>query len=153
MIAGPVPADADSLRRLYESEVGAYMEGLAVAPPATIEILQTLRTTLNELDPGRPLVVDALSLPEPASEALADAARLGAAGASLTLFMPSGAGAPTTGTTSESAVDASRETLMPFVVLAREFQGDLSYDPGYGPEGTGVKGEPGATSARTCRCG
>ncbi len=126
VIAGPIPADADSLRRLYESEVGAYMEGLAVTP-ASPETLQGLRAALTELDPGRPLVVDAVTLPDPASEALADAARLGAAGSGLTLFrLPEGA--------------TGSATLMPFAVLAREFAGDLSYDASYGPTGTGETG-------------
>jgi len=119
VIAGPVPATEEAVRTLYQSEVGAYMEGLAVppAPPAT---LQAIRAALTELDPGQALVVDGMALPDPASGALADAARLSAAGAALTLF---------------DLPRPTPETVTPFVVLAQEFQGDLSYDPSYGPTG------------------
>jgi len=119
VIAGPVPASAQTLRDLYAQEVGAYLDGLAV-PPSAPEDLQAARATLTELDPGRALVVDRMPAPEPAATALADAARLSAAGVALTLF---------------DLPEATTETVTPFVVLAREFRGDLSYDAGYGPEG------------------
>lgn len=119
VIAGPVPASAQAIRDLYAQEVGAYLDGLAV-PPAAPEDLQSVLATLTELDPGRALVVDRMPAPAPAATALADAARLSAAGVALALF---------------DLPEASPESVTPFVVLARDFQGDLSYDASYGPEG------------------
>jgi hypothetical protein len=79
---------------------------------------------VRELDPGRPIALDALRYPEaPAGAVLAEAARRAAAGFDLTLFRAPGA----------RAVNAA--VLNPLALLAREFAGDLSYDPGAAPTG------------------
>ncbi|MGD2113511.1 MAG: hypothetical protein PVG07_00555 [Acidobacteriota bacterium] len=119
VLAGPVPASVDALNALYDNEIGAYLDGLAVEPAPT-EVLEEIAATLTALDPGRPLVVDRRPEPSPAATALADAARGTAAGVAVTFF---------------ELPEIRPETVTPFVVLAREFRGDLSYDPGYGPAG------------------
>lgn len=119
VLAGPVPADGATLEALYANDVGAYLDGLVVSPAAPA-VLEELRQTLDALDPGRPLVVDRLPEPVPSTMALAEAARRAAAGVALTLF---------------ELPEVALEALTPFTVLAAEFRGDLSYDPGYGPQG------------------
>src|SRR4029078_12713310 len=78
----------------------------------------------QEADPGRPVVVDSLPLPAIPAEALAGAAREAAHGIDLTLFQ-----APALENTTLIP------TLAPFALLAREFKGDLSYDPSSSPAG------------------
>ncbi len=131
VIGGPFAADPDALRKLYGQDVAAYLDGVALTLPAGTapgaggagDALASAVAALTELDPGRPVVVDGQPLPEPASAALAGAARMAAAGVAVTLFdLP-------------AAARVTPTTVLPFVVLAREFQGDLSYDASYGPEG------------------
>ncbi len=130
VIAGPFAADPDALSKLYGQDVAAYLDGVALALPSgtgpgagAADALAPALAALAELDPGRPVVVDGRPLPDPASAALAEAARLAAAGVAVTLFdLPEGA-------------EVTPATVSPFVVLAREFRGDLSYDASYGPQG------------------
>ncbi len=126
VIAGPFAADPDALRKLYGQDVAAYLDGIALRPGAGAGADASLASAvaaLAELDPGRPVVVDALPLPDPASAALADAARSAAVGVAVTLFdLP-------------AAAEVTTATVTPFIVLATEFRGDLSYDASYGPEG------------------
>ena len=115
----PLPAGAASVTDLYAQDVSAYVDALAVAPgePAAVE---AAAAALQEADPGRPLVLDSLPIPAVAPEAVAEAARWTVRGASLTLFQ---APAP------------SPALLAPFALLAREFAGDISYDPYSSPTG------------------
>jgi hypothetical protein len=120
VIAGPVPADAGFVRDLYAQEVAAYLDGLAVAP-ASPDAVAAVADLVRELDPGRPVVVDALPLPAQAPRALARAAEMAARGVAVTFFrLP----------------EATAATVQPFVTLASEFRGDLAYDASYGPEGS-----------------
>ncbi len=122
VVAGPLPADPAALRALYAGDVAGYLEAVALAP-APDDRLAAAAAALAELDPGRPVVVDALALPEPPLAALPAAAAAAVAGAQATLFsVPPGAG---------SAADL----VVPLVVLGREFTGDLSYDPTSSPAG------------------
>ncbi len=127
VIAGTFAARPDVLEALYDQDVAAYLDGIALAPPAEGaggDALAAALAALAELDPGRPVVVDGEPLPDPASGALATAARQAAAGVAVTLFdLP-------------ETAEVTPATVSPFVVLAREFQGDLSYDASYGPKGS-----------------
>lgn len=120
VIVGPVPGDEAFLRALYDAEVGPYLDGIVLgAPGGRLDgALPAALALLAELDPGRPVVVDGLALPDPPARALAVAAAAAAEGFAVALF---------------EAPAATAETVSPFVVLAREFGGDLSYDASYGP--------------------
>ena len=123
VVTAPLPEDSATLTTFYAEEVAAYFEVVALAPPAGADGDTTLKNavaTLAKLDPGRPLVLDALPAPEELGDVLRDTARASAAGIDLTLF-------------STPALESRR--LGPFIVLAREFAGDLSLDPGSAPEG------------------
>jgi hypothetical protein len=118
---GPLPADPAALKAFYGEEVAAYLEALTLQP-AGAEGLAAAVTAAQELDPGRTMVLDALPLPEPQAdpaEVLAAAARYASVGIDLTLFRALG-------------LETRRlvPVLAPFALLAREFKGDLSYDPG-----------------------
>ncbi|MEZ5332811.1 MAG: hypothetical protein R2991_12340 [Thermoanaerobaculia bacterium] len=105
------------LEALYAEEIAAYADGVALVPgPGVPEAI----ARLAELDPGKPVVVDSLPLGDDPRAALLAAAERAAQGASLTLFA---GGAPAPG------------RLAPLKVLAREFQGDLAYDPYSSPRG------------------
>jgi hypothetical protein len=151
---GPLAPDPALLADLYGAEVAAYVDLVALAPdsggsaapgeagaggaaasggaeipaapgaaPGTDRLAQAI-AKVHELDPGRPIALDALPYPAaPAGAALAVAAREATAGIDLTLFRAP-AGAP---------VNAA--ALNPLALLAREFAGDLSYDPGSAPRG------------------
>ncbi|HEV7507702.1 MAG TPA: hypothetical protein VGS07_22650 [Thermoanaerobaculia bacterium] len=118
-----LPADAAVLRAFYGQEVAAYLEAI-VLQPAPPQVLAAAVAAVQEADPGRPVVVDALPLPAVPAEALAGAAREAAQGINLTLFQ-----APALDT--RTMVPA----LAPFALLAREFKGDLSYDASSSPSG------------------
>ncbi len=121
-----LPADPKILQAFYGEEVAAYLEAVALqpAPPAA---LKAAVDAVQSLDPGRPVVLDALAMPSPPAdpaEMLAAAARESVAGIDLTLFAAPGLEA-------KGLVPA----LSPLVLLAREFKGDVSYDPGSSPSG------------------
>jgi hypothetical protein len=119
----PLPADREELEALYAEDVAAYLEAV-VLQPAAPQALTAAVETVQSLDPGRPVVVDSLPLPADPSEILADAARNATLGIDLTLFRA-------------AAVEPGSlvPILAPFALLAREFKGDLSYDPGASPAG------------------
>jgi hypothetical protein len=123
VVTQPLAADPAFLQALYAEEVAAYLEAVALQPAAP-DALAAAIAAVQSLDPGRPVVVDSLPLPADPSEALADAARNSTLGVDLTLFR-----APGLETASLIPV------LAPFALLAREFKGDLSYDPGSSPSG------------------
>jgi hypothetical protein len=121
-----LPADPKILQAFYGEEVAAYLEAVALQP-ASPEALAAAVGAVQSLDPGRPVVLDALDAPAPpadSAEMLAAAARESVAGIDLTLFRAPGLEA-------KGLVAA----LSPLVLLAREFKGDISYDPGSSPSG------------------
>lgn len=116
-------ADPKVLQALYGEEVAAYLEAVALQP-ASPEALKAAIEAVQNLDPGRPVVLDARPIAADPAEMLADAARDSTLGIDLTLFQ-----AP--------ALETARlvPVLSPLVLLAREFTGDLSWDPGSSPSG------------------
>lgn len=156
----PLASDPGALRALYAEEIAAYADGIALAPAAA-PALATALATLAELDPGKPVALDALPYPDQPFEALALAAESAARGLAVTLFtlparaladpvLDPGAAAgaiPPTDTAAAVASDTSPPLdLAPLKLLAAEFAGDLSYDAASGPGGgngawTFVRGE------------
>ncbi|MEM9594922.1 MAG: hypothetical protein AAGD06_11685 [Acidobacteriota bacterium] len=129
VMVGPLAADADLLRALYAEDVAAYVDGIALAP-AEDDAVTAAVAALRELDPGKPLVMDRLPWPEDAGLTLARTAAGAELGLGITLFDYPAAGGD----------------LGPLKLLAREFQGDLSFDPYSVPRGaekawTFVKGD------------
>src|SRR6185369_8149778 len=97
VLTGPLPADADALRALYAQDLAAYADGVVLQGPVEDGALKKVLAALEELDPGRPVAVVGLPWPTPSELTVAEAARLGALGASIALFdLPS---EPTTETT------------------------------------------------------
>jgi hypothetical protein len=130
VLSQPLPADSAMLAALYDQEVAAYLDGVSVVG-ASPDTLRPIFDLLTELDPGKPVFVDAPPFPESSTAVLPEAARYAVAGAAATLF----------------DLDPTLEPeLAPLKLLAREFQGDLSYDPYSTPGGAGeawsfVRGE------------
>jgi len=116
-VAGPLAADPDSLRALYAEEVAAYLDLVALAPG---DDLKAAIAVLAELDPGKPIVLDALKWPGEPAVTLAEAAEASAAGVTVTFF---------------DAGSADAIGLAPLKVFAREFLGDLVFDPYSTPSG------------------
>ena len=109
---GPLPADSAMLDVLWGEEIAAYVDGVALVPGDGVAAAVT---RLQELDPGKPVALDSIPLPDPPALALARAAEAAADGVAITLF---------------AAPDPlDRAALEPLLTLAREFHGDLSYDP------------------------
>jgi len=129
IVTQPLAVDEATLRRLYDEGIAAYVEAVAFAP-APLEQLARGFALLAELDPGRPAVVDGVTVDGPPARQLVEAARLAATGASLVLFR---------------RASADAEALAPLRVLANEFHGDLSYDAASAPQGAAawvfVRGE------------
>ncbi|HEY9422306.1 MAG TPA: hypothetical protein VIW92_12885 [Thermoanaerobaculia bacterium] len=130
-----LPADPKAIRALYGEEVAAYLEAVVLQSASGAAIAATVEA-IQDLDPGRPVVVDGDALPADPSEMLADAARNSTRGIDLTLFR-----APALKTTGSLV-----SVLSPLALLAIQFKGDLSYDPGSSPSGateawTFVRGE------------
>ncbi len=110
--------DAAMLRDLYAQEVAAYVDAVALAPTDDATLTATL-ALLNELDPGKPVVIDGEPYPTPAAGALARAAAQAAIGASATLF-----------------AGPAQADLGPLKAIAEDFAGDLSYDAASSPQGS-----------------
>ncbi len=121
VVSEPLPDDPAWLRELYSLEAGTYLDLLAFAPDDAARLDAALATA-TELDPGKPVVLDGVPWPDPASRTLAEAAAATARGFSLVLFR-----APA------QALDAA--ALAPLKLLADEFQGELSLDKGTAPSG------------------
>lgn len=115
----PVTAEIPVLERLYGEEIAAYLEAFALAPAPEAALASALEA-VQRLDPGRSVVLDALPFPTPAADVLAEAARAATRGFDLALFR---------------APSLPAEAARPLALLALEFDGDLSYDPGSKPEG------------------
>jgi hypothetical protein len=89
---GPMPADPDALKAFYGEEAAAYLEALTLQP-AGAEGMAAAVAAVQELDPGRTMVLDALPMPEPPidpAEVLSSAARYASVGIDLTLFRAPG---------------------------------------------------------------
>ena len=108
-----VPVTGDYLERLYAAELAAYVDGISV-DPRDIPHLAELGPRLTELDPGALVVVDGVPAPTEPTEILATAASHAEAGANISLF---------------EASEQEEEALKTLKLLAREFSGDLSFDP------------------------
>ncbi|MDH3522944.1 MAG: hypothetical protein OES32_05095 [Acidobacteriota bacterium] len=113
-------AGGAGIAALYDLEIAAYADGIALLPASTAATRDAI-AKVNELDPGKPVVVMEEPAPRPATRALVAAASGAADGVSVTFF---------------AVEEPAAETLAPLKVLAREFQGaDLSYDPYSAPPG------------------
>ncbi|HYG64577.1 MAG TPA: hypothetical protein VEL74_18500 [Thermoanaerobaculia bacterium] len=119
--SAPLPADPAQIRAFYGEEVAAYLEAVALQP-APAAALTAAVAALQELDPGRPVVLDAVDYPADPSGVLSEAARQSARGIGLTLFRKA----------KLTAAD-----LAPLALLARELAGDFTYDPASTPTGAG----------------
>lgn len=121
VVSPPLPADPEFLEALYAQEVAAYLDAVALEPAAP-EALEASLEALTRLDPGKPVMLDALPIPELPARALTQAARWASTGVSVTLFGPA---------------DALQieELASPMVSMAREFSGDVSFDPYSSPSG------------------
>jgi hypothetical protein len=109
---GPLQADPAMLGELWAEEIAAYVDGVALVPG---EGVAAAIARLRELDPGKPVALDAVPFPDPPALAIARAAQAAVEGVAITLF---------------AAPDPlERAALDPLLTLAREFHGDLSYDP------------------------
>ncbi len=128
VVAGPLPADPAFLTALYAEEIAAYLEAVALAPDTAVAIAAAVEK-LSELDPGRPIVLDALPAPAEPGNVFAEAAKNVTRGVALTLFAAPAGAEPKTANAILAPI------LAPLVLLAREFAGDLSYDPTSTPTG------------------
>jgi hypothetical protein len=113
LISAVIPVAGDYLERLFALELAAYLDGIAV-DPGDVARLADLRLRLAELDPGVLVVVDGAAAPAEPMEVLAIAAGHAEAGADISLF---------------EAWERQAEILQALKLLAREFSGDLSFDP------------------------
>ena len=116
-IAGPLEADPESLRALYSEEVAAYLDLIALAPG---EDLMAAIAMLGELDPGKPVVLDALTMPGKPEKTVARVAEFAAAGFAVTFF---------------EAGSVTAADLAPLKWMARELRGNLVFDPYSSPSG------------------
>lgn len=116
----PLAADVAALEALYNEEIAAYLEALVLQPAPEAALTAALEAVQQRLDPGRSVVLDGLPFPEPPAEVLAEAARQATRGFDLTLFR---------------APSLPPAAARPLALLALEFSGDLSWDPGSSPEG------------------
>jgi hypothetical protein len=112
--------DVQAIEALYGQEIAAYIEAVALEPGMEGAHERAIEA-IQRLDPGRPIVLDSLPLPADPGDVLAEAAHHAARGVDLTLFNTPSIPLP---------------SLYPFVVLARELKGDLSYDASAAPTGT-----------------
>ncbi len=116
-VAGSLAADPAGLRALYAEEIAAYLDLVALAPG---DDLLAAIAVLTELDPGKPVVLDALPWPEEPSTTLAEVAEASAAGVAVTFF---------------DAGPADTIDPAPLKIVAREFRGDIVFDPHSTPSG------------------
>ncbi len=119
VLVGPLPLDEDWFRQLYAEDVAAYLDGIAL-PQGLYPAQKAVMDAFTELDPGKGVVLDSLSFPDPASRTLAQAANATELGFDVVLF----------------ALDQpTAADLAPLKVLAQEFQGDLALDTSIVPTG------------------
>ncbi len=116
---GPLPLDPVELEALYAEEVAAYLDLVALAPGEGIE---AAIASLSILDPGKPVVLDAVPWPTAPSAPLAEIAASAATGVAVTLI---------------EAPSAVVDNLVELKVAARELRGGLVHDPYTDPTGAG----------------
>ncbi|PWB69074.1 MAG: hypothetical protein C3F15_15690 [Holophagae bacterium] len=121
VITGTLPRDRALLEEFYAADVAAYLDGLDVGELRG-EALAGAVAMAADIDPGRRLVHGAGELPEDPWLALPEAARSSAAGATVSFFRA-------------AAGTLATADLQPLLLLAREFSGDLAYDPYSAPAG------------------
>lgn len=112
VISQALPPDPQLLRELYQEEVAAYLEGVALLP-ADSGRSKTAIDLLMELDPGSAIISDSTPYPANPETSLARAAEESAEGFGISMFQQLG----------------STPAIHPLKILANEFGGDLSYDP------------------------
>ena len=117
LIAGPLEDDPESLHAFYREEVAAYIDLIALGPG---DNLTAALGILGELDPGKPVVLDALPMPGNPKKAVARVAESAAAGIAITFF---------------EAGPVTAADLLPLKWMARELRGDLVLDPYSSPSG------------------
>ena len=117
--AGPLPADRDALESLYLEEVAAYLDVLVLAPG---EQTTSALEILAELDPGKPVAVDAVAWSNGSAAPVAEVAYWAAAGAAITFIEP------------DEGVTFDLRALK---VAARELGGGMVHDPSSNPTGGG----------------
>lgn len=118
-VASSALPGAEAVRTFFAEEVAAYADVVALSP-ASDEALTASLIEVRSQDPGAAVVVDALPSPEPESRILGEAARLAYLGIDATLF---------------ETPALSEATALRLKLLAREFAGDVSPDPGSAPRG------------------
>ncbi len=121
VITGTLPRDRALLEELYAADVAAYLDGLDFGELRG-EALAEAVGMAADIDPGRRLAHCAGELPEDPWRALPEAARSSAAGATVSFFRA-------------DAGTLDTADLRPLLLLAREFSGDLAYDPYSAPTG------------------
>jgi hypothetical protein len=115
-----LPADPAFLKALYAEDVAAYLEAVVLKPGNLEQALDPAVAAIQEVDPGRPIVLDSAPLPAAPGEILSDSARNAVRGIGLTLFRAS---------------EVGPQVVSPLALLARELSGDVSYDAGSNPSG------------------
>jgi hypothetical protein len=117
--AGPLPTNRGALEWLYVEEVAAYLDVLVLAPGGKTASAMEI---LAELDPGKPVAVDAVGWLGGLSTPMGEVAYWAAAGAAVTFV---------------EADSASTLDLRSLKVATRELGGDLVHDPYSDPAGGG----------------
>ena len=118
----PLPSDPAVLRAFYGEDVSAYIDRIAMAPESDDASADLALATLSELDPGKPIVLEALPYPAAAASVWLAAAQAATKGFGTTLF--------------RASPDVQGD-LQPLKILAVDFAGDLAYDPSSNPSGGG----------------
>ena len=124
IFAQPLPADSAWIDLWYGEGVAAYVDGVALTPggDATTAAL----AQIAGLDPGKPVVLEALALAGDPRSAVALLAEHAAAGFAITFFQAGSPSAPSASSAAE---------LAPFKVVANEFRGEFQADSGTVPQG------------------
>ncbi|MCD4748250.1 MAG: hypothetical protein K8R59_02650 [Thermoanaerobaculales bacterium] len=120
VLTGLLPNDEVWLRELFSTDIAAYVDGVGLTPADSRVIASTL-ILLMELDPGKTMVIGSTTATNALERIPVESAQNAAAGINLTLF--------DLRHTTEIAAH-----LGPLRLMAREFHGDLSFDPSSGPE-------------------
>jgi|CXWL01.1.fsa_nt_gi hypothetical protein len=122
VLAGPVHATGIAVGDLHALGVAPYLDGYSIRSPHPQPVMIQGLRGLQKLELGLPVIVDAEPMPPVPEHVIDMAADRGAAGAGITFF---DLGEPTA------------DELRPFVTLAQEFAGDLSFDPDFKAELSG----------------
>lgn len=113
VISQPLPSDPTLLSAFYAEEIAAYLEGVALAPGLDSDI-ESAVNLLMELDPGTPIISDALTYPDSIWDSAALAAKQASQGIAISLF---------------DATRSATLSILPLKLVAREFHGDIAFDP------------------------